>query len=197
MQTPYAATIRPETGLNNGRFGLYLFLAAEVMFFGALFSSYAFLRAANPNWSEQIAALSPVLSYAQVAVLFLAWIAAIRAQRFLHRGQYETFWFSSVSALVAAGAFVWLAILQLMRLSDASLLPKTSTFIALYYILALVMALHVGAGVLAGLQQITLGRKLQQRSSELYLSRAEGMAVFHGFNTIVWVITMALFVWMR
>ena len=31
---------RPDTGLNNGKLGIWLFLASEVMLFGALFATY-------------------------------------------------------------------------------------------------------------------------------------------------------------
>jgi cytochrome c oxidase subunit 3 len=35
---------RPDTGLTNGKLGIWLFLASEVMLFGALFSTYILLR---------------------------------------------------------------------------------------------------------------------------------------------------------
>ena len=44
MKIPYTTEIREDTGLYNGKVGMWLFLASEVMLFGALFSSYVFLR---------------------------------------------------------------------------------------------------------------------------------------------------------
>ncbi len=40
----YTTEIREDTGLYNGKLGMWLFLASEVMLFGALFSAYVFLR---------------------------------------------------------------------------------------------------------------------------------------------------------
>lgn len=53
MEIPYTVKPRPDTGLYNGKLGIWLFLASEVMLFGALFSSYVLLRVgAEPGtWS--------------------------------------------------------------------------------------------------------------------------------------------------
>ena len=39
MEIPYNSEARPDTGLYNAKLGIWLFLASEVMLFGALFSS--------------------------------------------------------------------------------------------------------------------------------------------------------------
>jgi len=44
MEIPYTVERRPDTGLYNAKIGIWLFLASEVMLFGALFSSYILLR---------------------------------------------------------------------------------------------------------------------------------------------------------
>ena len=44
MEIPYTVEERPDTGLANGKLGIWLFLASEVMLFGALFSTYIILR---------------------------------------------------------------------------------------------------------------------------------------------------------
>jgi len=48
MEIPYAVKPRPDTGLYNAKVGIWLFLASEVMLFGALFSSYILLRVGAP-----------------------------------------------------------------------------------------------------------------------------------------------------
>ena len=51
MEIPYTVEPRPDTGLYNAKVGIWLFLASEVMLFGALFSSYILLRVGAPgNW---------------------------------------------------------------------------------------------------------------------------------------------------
>ena len=43
MEIPYVTHPREDTGLFNAKVGIWLFLASEVMLFGALFSSYMLL----------------------------------------------------------------------------------------------------------------------------------------------------------
>jgi cytochrome c oxidase subunit 3 len=50
MEIPYVVETRPDTGLANGKLGIWLFLASEVMLFGALFSTYIILRAGSVEW---------------------------------------------------------------------------------------------------------------------------------------------------
>lgn len=52
METlPYTVETREDTGLYNAKLGIWLFLASEVMLFGALFSTYVLLRVgADPGF---------------------------------------------------------------------------------------------------------------------------------------------------
>jgi cytochrome c oxidase subunit 3 len=49
MEIPYTCKPRPDTGLYNAKVGIWLFLASEIMLFGALFSSYILLRVTSPE----------------------------------------------------------------------------------------------------------------------------------------------------
>jgi cytochrome c oxidase subunit III len=50
MEIPYTVEARRDTGLYNAKVGIWLFLASEVMLFGALFSSYVLLRVGADTW---------------------------------------------------------------------------------------------------------------------------------------------------
>ncbi len=56
MEIPYTVTARPDTGLWNGKLGIWLFLASEVMLFGALFTAYLFVRigAEDGTWPDHV-----------------------------------------------------------------------------------------------------------------------------------------------
>ena len=47
---PYTVEESPDTGLYNAKFGIWLFLASEVMLFGSLISSYIILRTGAASW---------------------------------------------------------------------------------------------------------------------------------------------------
>ena len=56
MDIPYTVTARPDTGLWNGKLGIWLFLASEIMLFGALFTAYLFERlgAEDGTWPNHV-----------------------------------------------------------------------------------------------------------------------------------------------
>jgi cytochrome c oxidase subunit 3 len=80
MEIPYTVKPRPDTGLYNAKLGIWLFLASEVMLFGALFSSYVLLRVgAEPGtWSMglmdlNVGAGNTVVLIASSMFVVLAW----------------------------------------------------------------------------------------------------------------------------
>lgn len=79
MEIPYVVTPRKDTGLNNSKIAIWLFLASEVMLFGGFFSAYVFLRlGADYPWPERALPVVPglintfVLIASSVTVVF-AW----------------------------------------------------------------------------------------------------------------------------
>jgi cytochrome c oxidase subunit III len=79
MEIPYTLTARPDTGLYNGKLGIWLFLASEVMLFGALFTSYLFMRlgAEDGTWPSHV--LSVPLGLFNTAVLIVSSITMVYA----------------------------------------------------------------------------------------------------------------------
>jgi cytochrome c oxidase subunit 3 len=92
MEIPYISKPRPDTGLYNAKVGIWLFLASEVMLFGALFSAYILLRvgAAPGTWPHHLLNIKMgmintlVLITSSVTVV-LAW-AALKMNQF---GKYK------------------------------------------------------------------------------------------------------------
>jgi cytochrome c oxidase subunit 3 len=82
MEIPYAVHVRPDTGIYNAKAGIWLFLASEVMLFGALFSAYVLIRVGTPpgEWPHgwQNVALGTVntivLALSAITTL-MAWVA--------------------------------------------------------------------------------------------------------------------------
>ena len=79
---PYTVEPRPDTGLFNAKMGIWLFLASEVMLFGALFSSYILLRlgAAPGHWPHgstilnvPIGAFNTVVLISSSVTMVMAW----------------------------------------------------------------------------------------------------------------------------
>jgi cytochrome c oxidase subunit 3 len=104
MEIPFVSKPRPDTGIYNAKVGIWLFLASEVMLFGALFSSYILLRvgALPGDWVHGLLNIpigtfnTAVLITTSVTVV-LGW-AALQAGNF---GRYK--FFQAITILCALG----------------------------------------------------------------------------------------------
>lgn len=88
MEIPYTIELRPDTGVYNAKIGIWLFLASEVMLFGALFSAYILLRVgAEPGmwphgWLDvRLGTLNTLLLALSAITTLLAW-AACKVRQF-------------------------------------------------------------------------------------------------------------------
>ena len=77
MEIPYVETARPDSGLFNGKLGIWLFLASEVMLFGALFSSYVLLRVGAPVWPHGYNILNVPLATVNTIVLITSSVTMV------------------------------------------------------------------------------------------------------------------------
>src|ERR1700709_2548626 len=78
MNIPYTVEERPDTGLANGKLGIWLFLASEVMLFGALFSTYIILRTGAAEWPRHEVnvprgAVNTVILIGSSVTMVMAW----------------------------------------------------------------------------------------------------------------------------
>jgi cytochrome c oxidase subunit 3 len=89
MQIPHTVEPRPDTGLYNAKMGLWLFLASEVMLFGALFSSYILLRVGSTDWPHGL--LSVPVGTANTFVLILSSITVVLAWTALKNRDFPRF----------------------------------------------------------------------------------------------------------
>src|SRR5947209_12316736 len=88
MDIPYTSHAREDTGLYNAKVGIWLFLASEVMLFGALFSSYILLRVgASPGtWPHGL--LNVTLGTINTIVLICSSVTVVMAWASLKMGNF-------------------------------------------------------------------------------------------------------------
>jgi len=91
MEIPYTVEPRQDTGLFNAKVGIWLFLASEVMLFGALFSSYILLRVgAEPGaWPHGL--LNVWLGMANTIVLIVSSITVVMSWASLKMKQFSAY----------------------------------------------------------------------------------------------------------
>jgi cytochrome c oxidase subunit 3 len=106
MDIPYTVQPRPDTGLYNAKVGIWLFLASEVMLFGALFSSYILLRvgAAEGFWPHGW--LNVPVGTVNTLVLITSSITTVMAWASLKMNQFGKFKLFHACTLCLALTFV-------------------------------------------------------------------------------------------
>lgn len=113
MEIPYTYKPRPDTGLYNAKVGIWLFLASEIMLFGALFSSYILLRVQAPagEWPAVAGAwphglLNIPIGTFNTAVLITSSVTVVLAWAALKMGNFARFRMYMVVTLVCAFGFL-------------------------------------------------------------------------------------------
>ena len=180
--SPYSD--RHDTGVSSGSMGFWLFIASEVMLFGALFSSYALLRVAATDWPASGSLLNIQLGLTNTMVLMLltavAWRAG-RARPDAARGRL---------LIATALGVLFLVIKGLEYRSEVvhGLVPATSTFMAMYYTLTGIHAAHVLGGLLANIWVMVGARSVGEAMTA---GRLKVLGRYWVFVDLVWLIIFA------
>ena len=88
---PYSVESRPDTGMYNARLGIWLFLASEVMLFGAFFSSYILLRAGFPDWPRESTVMNIPIGSVNTLILITSSMTMIMSWVSLRLKQFTRF----------------------------------------------------------------------------------------------------------
>ena len=92
MEIPYTVKPRPDTGLYNGKLGIWLFLASEVMLFGALFSSYVLLRVGAEDGTWSMGLMNVAVGAGNTMVLIASSMFVVLAWAELKKGNLSGPW---------------------------------------------------------------------------------------------------------
>lgn len=113
MEIPYTVKPRPDTGLYNAKVGIWLFLASEVMLFGAFFSAYILLRVGAPEgfWPDVAAGwphglLNIPIGTFNTAVLIASSVTVVMAWAALKENNFAKFQKFMVFTVVCALGFL-------------------------------------------------------------------------------------------
>jgi cytochrome c oxidase subunit 3 len=106
MEIPYTVREREDTGLYNAKLGIWLFLASEVMLFGALFSSYILLRVGAPEgtWPHHI--LNVPIGTVNTIVLIISSVTVVMGWAALKMNQFGKYRIYQAITILCAMTFV-------------------------------------------------------------------------------------------
>jgi heme/copper-type cytochrome/quinol oxidase subunit 3 len=184
---PYKVEARQDTGLYNAKFGIWLFLASEIMLFGSLFSAYILLRVGSFAWPVQsellnvpIGALNSVILLSSSIFFIRAWIALkeddiVKYKRFMY--------------LVIGFALLFLFFkgVEYYQHFSHHEFPKTNVFLALYFLLTGLHALHIIGGIAVNIYYAGPGMYLRSQNKQWFINRVEVAGLYWHFVDVVWI----------
>jgi heme/copper-type cytochrome/quinol oxidase subunit 3 len=189
---PYTVEPHPVTGIYSGKLGTWLFLASEVMLFGAMFSTYVLLRVgAGADWpTHEETHLSVPIGTFNTLVLIISSVTMVLAWASLkmHKLSTARWYLLATVALALTFFFVKLFLEYIPKWqADPPVLPKTNIFFALYYTMTGLHALHVLGGVVVIAYLVGPGVSLWRRNPEYYTNRVECTGLYWHFVDLVWI----------
>ena len=195
---PYRTEPHPVTGVTSGKLGIWLFLASEVMLFGALFSSYVLLRvgALDGTWPSGVeAGLNVPIGTFNTIVLITSSITMVMSWASLKMDNVAGFKRYFTTTIVLGLVFLLVKAFEYNDKFGHHIYPATgwpeagdpSTFYALYFTLTGLHALHVILGILVNIWLLVYGVKLFETESERFTGRIEIAGLYWHFVDLVWI----------
>jgi heme/copper-type cytochrome/quinol oxidase subunit 3 len=185
MNIPYTVEERPDTGLANGKLGIWLFLASEVMLFGALFSTYIILRTGAPEWPH--GELNVWLGMANTFILIGSSVTMVMAWASLKLNDWGKHRLYLIATFVLAGVFLVNKYFEYSSHWTRGELPSHSTFLAIYFTMTGLHGLHIVGGIIVNSYLLGPGTKLWAKDPEHFTNRVENAGLYWHFVDLVWI----------
>jgi heme/copper-type cytochrome/quinol oxidase subunit 3 len=162
-----------------------LFLASEVMLFGALFSTYIILRVGAVEWPHgelniPLGAVNTVILISSSVTMVLAW-ASLKMNDWGKHRVYLGLTFLLALVFLINKYFEYAAHL---RTGEG---PWHSTFLAIYFTLTGLHGLHILGGMIVMSYFLGPGAKLWRRNPEQFTNRIEYTGLYWHFVDLVWI----------
>lgn len=187
MEIPYTVEARPDTGLYNAKLGIWLFLASEVMLFGALFSSYVLLRTGAPTWPHGREFLNIPLATLNTVILIASSVTMVMAWASLKLNDFKKFRLYMGLTLLAAVGFLVVKAIEYGSKFEHHLYPSNNTFLAVYFTLTGLHGLHVVGGMIVNGYFWGPGAKMWKTQPERFANRIEVAGLYWHFVDLVWI----------
>ena len=187
MEIPYIVDERPDTGLTNVKLGIWLFLASEVMLFGALFSTYILLRINAIDWPFGADVLSVPIGAFNTVVLISSSVTMVLCYAALKLDDLAGF--KKYMAMTIGLSLLFLCVKAFEYYEHLAFgeVPATSTFLAIYFTLTGLHGLHILGGVAVNGYFLGPGSAMWKTSKEQFVNRIEAAGLYWHFVDLVWI----------
>jgi cytochrome c oxidase subunit 3 len=187
MDIPYTVSLRPDTGLNNGKIGIWLFLASEVMLFGSLFATYIMLRVGAESWPRGDTYLDVPLATLNTVILISSSVTMVLAWASLVKGSFGRFRVYLGITILCGLAFLCIKYIEYTTKFHHGYFPATNTFLAIYFTLTGLHGLHVLGGMFVNSWLWGPGSSLWKTDPAHFTNRVENAGLFWHLVDLVWI----------
>lgn len=187
-----AAMEHNATGIPSGKLGMWVFLASEVMLFGAFISSYIILRMGSPLFGvppEEI--MGRPLATLNTFVLITSSVTMVLALAAIQKDNVKAF-AAYLSTTIGLGVlFLFIKGMEYHHKISEGLTISSSLFGSFYFTLTGLHGLHVIAGMVFNIYILING--LRGKYSHGKFERVEYAGLYWHFVDLVWVVIFPAF----
>ncbi len=187
MEIPYVVDERPDTGLTNVKLGIWLFLASEVMLFGGLFSTYILLRINAVEWPFGADVLNVPMGAFNTVVLILSSVTMVLCYAALKLDDLAGFKKYMGITILLSLVFLVVKAFEYNHEFEIGNFPWSSTYLAIYFTMTGLHALHIICGVVVNAYFWGPGAKLWETSKAQFTNRIEAAGLYWHFVDLVWI----------
>lgn len=185
---PYISKPHPVTGVTNAKLGIWLFLASEVMLFGALFSAYIMLRVGAEHWPHGYTELSVPMATLNTVILILSSVTIIMAWASCKMNEFGKFRMYMGATILLSLGFLVVKSFEYSTKFHHEHFPWTNNFWAIYFTITGLHALHVIGGVVVNTYLLLPGASLWKKNPEQFTGRIECAGLYWHFVDLVWIV---------
>jgi len=189
IEIPYNVEEREDTGLYNAKLGIWLFLASEIMLFGALFSTYIILRTGDTTWMTVVkgAHLNIPLATFNTAILILSSVTFVMSWVSLKQKNLVSFTRYMGITLFCSFVFLFIKYIEYESKFSAGHYPSTHNFYAVYFTMTGLHGLHIVGGIIVNAYLWLPGAKMWNTDPDRFTNRIEVAGLYWHFVDLVWI----------
>lgn len=173
-------------GVPIWRWGIWWFLASEIVTFGGLIVSYVLFRLRHPEWGLEAAHTLNMVGAVNTVVLLTSSLTMILAHHEVEHKNHAQAGFYLLVTTVLGFVFIGFKIFEYAHEISHGLLPAKSLFWSYYYLMTGLHLLHLVGGLVAN---ITVWSGVRDGT---HAHRIESVGLYWHFVDVVWIFLFPL-----
>ena len=177
-----------EQRMDNAKFGMWLFLATEVMLFSSLIGAFLHMKGRSPVGANEV--LNIPLTAVNTFILIISSTAVVMALAAIEDGDQKRLRNWLLLTLVLGAAFLSVQIFEYRELLHEGFAPSGSIFAGAFYTVTGFHGLHVFIG-LCWLTWLIFQARAGKFTADSHM-RVEVFGLYWHFVDIVWIMLFTL-----